>query len=128
MFKDSRGRNISDLFPDIQQGQINLSHSYPGTIRAFHRHKKQWDFWYLVAGDIEVALYNEESKELRLEYLSGNDDTVLEIEPMLWHGFKVLGQKEATLLYYVTRQYDPDNPDEERAPYDKFHDWLTPKK
>lgn len=132
MFKDARGRGKYGLFSNMMMnGQVNVSYSYPETIRAFHRHKKQYDCWYVVKGNLEVALYNEqpgrEGKPLTVLYLSEGDDPLI-ISPYIWHGFRVLGNEEAVLLYYVTMEYDPDNPDEERAEWNAFYDWETPKK
>ena len=127
MFKDARGRGKYGVFDLDDQGQVNVSYSYPGTIRAFHRHKKQWDNWYLVKGNIEVALFMEPWTKVQLEYLSEGDDP-LKIPPGVWHGFRVLGNEEAILLYHVTNKYDPNNPDEERAQWNEFYNWETPKK
>lgn len=134
VFKDARGRGNYNIFPDISSGQINLSYSYPGTIRAFHRHLNQWDNWTVVKGNIEVALYYSDrylldagDTNLELYYLA-EGDSPLAIPPSVWHGFRVLGQEEAILLYYVTNKYDPSNPDEERASWDAFYHWKIPKK
>jgi len=127
MFKDARGRGKYNVFPDVPDGQINVSYSYPGTIRAFHRHRNQFDNWFVVKGNLEVALYYPVQEKLELISL-GEGDSVLEIPPFVWHGFKVLGNEEAILLYYVTNRYNPDNPDEERAEWNAFYDWQTPKK
>lgn len=127
MFKDARGRGKYNVFPDVPDGQINVSYSYPGTIRAFHRHKKQYDNWFVVKGNMEVAIYNEELGDLGVFSL-GEGDPVLSIAPGLWHGFKTLGNEEVILLYYVTNKYDPNNPDEERAEWNAFYNWETPKK
>jgi len=43
---------------------------------------------------------------------------VLIIPPTLWHGAVPVGPDPAGLLYYVTRSYDSENPDEERRPFD----------
>jgi dTDP-4-dehydrorhamnose 3,5-epimerase len=126
VFKDARGRNINDAFPSISEGQINISYSYPGTIRAFHRHKNQWDNWRVIKGNLEIATYTEEDG-LQLFYM-GEGDGYLSIDPGRWHGFRVLDNKEAILLYYVTNKYDPDNPDEERAEWNAFYNWETPRK
>lgn len=124
MFKDARGRGFYDVFPNIPDGQINVSYSYPGTIRAFHRHNYQDDNWYVVKGNMEVALYGDKLSVLSL----GEGDPVLSIPPGVWHGFKVLGNEEVILLYYVTNKFDPKSPDEEREKWNKFYDWKTPNK
>lgn len=126
MFKDGRGRGAYGVFPNMPKGQINVSYSYLGTIRAFHRHAKQVDCWFVVKGNLEIALYDDD-KGLSLLYLSEGDPVLL-IAPGVWHGFRVLGNEEAVLLYYVTNNYDPNDPDEERAEWNEFYDWKTPKK
>lgn len=122
--RDDRGWGDYDIFPRIGKGQINISTTYPGVVRAFHRHLKQYDHWYLVSGNIEVCLQaDDEVESPQLIYLGPNERVM--IEPGMWHGFRVLGNEPATLLYYVTNQYDPENPDEERADWNAFYDWET---
>jgi dTDP-4-dehydrorhamnose 3,5-epimerase len=50
---------------------------------------------------------------------------MLEIPPLIWHGFRVLGNESAILLYYVTNEYNPRKPDEERMAWDTFGPWET---
>jgi dTDP-4-dehydrorhamnose 3,5-epimerase len=136
--RDDRGWGLHDIFPEIGVGQINISETYPGVIRAYHRHRNQSDNWRLVSGDIEVRLYyppdfwelhtNKAVEDWffhRKIYLHGPDEYVLGISPLVWHGFRVLGNKPATLLYHVTNKYDPENPDEERMAWDAFGPWET---
>ncbi len=40
---------------------------------------------------------------------------VVVIPPPLWHGAATVGPAPAGLLYFVTRAYDPNDPDEERT-------------
>lgn len=35
-----------------------------------------------------------------------------------WHGFKAIGNEPVMLLYFTTKLYDRENPDEERRPWD----------
>lgn len=141
MFKDARGRGDYDVFPGIKEGQINVSTTYPGVIRAFHRHWFQEDNWYIVSGQFEVVLASTETVEGEFPTIHGeiaktmNQDTkqILYLGPgesiniprLVWHGFRILGTEPGTLLYYVTNKFDPDKPDEERAPWDRFYSWKT---
>jgi dTDP-4-dehydrorhamnose 3,5-epimerase len=128
--RDDRGWGLHNIFPLRNDGigQINLSETYPGVIRAYHRHHNQWDYWRVIDGSIEARLYYPPDPYLNgrheKHYLSDPRD-MLEIPPFVWHGFRVLGNKPAKLLYYVTRGYDPENPDEERMPWDEFGPWET---
>jgi dTDP-4-dehydrorhamnose 3,5-epimerase len=131
MFKDDRGWGLYNIFPDMIQGQVNVSTTFPGIIRAFHRHHNQADNWKVISGQFKVRLAKPlgmmtPGVSMRELYLDKNDD-VLVIPPRVWHGFKVVGTEPGVLLYYVTNKYDPDNPDEERAPWNSFWEdgWDT---
>lgn len=126
MFKDSRGRGDYDIFPDISAGQINISTTYPGVIRAFHRHKYQDDNWYIVSGQFEVVLATVEDvngDDVIHKFLGPGEK--IKILPGVWHGFKVLGNEPGVLLYWVTNKFDPAKPDEERTIYNRFTDWKV---
>lgn len=132
MFKDARGRGHFDVFPGIKEGQINVSTTYPGVIRAFHRHWFQEDNWYIVSGQFEVVLATESTqiyennqpvRAVKAYYLGPGES--INIQRLVWHGYRILGTEPGTLLYYVTNKFDPDKPDEERAPWDRFYQWKT---
>lgn len=130
MFKDARGQGHYDIFPGIEKGQINISTTYPGVVRAFHRHWYQEDNWYIVSGQFEIVLATQiafhadaDEYDIEVKYLGPGES--ITIPRLVWHGFRVLGTEPGTLLYYVTKKFDPDNPDEERAPWNKFYDWQT---
>jgi dTDP-4-dehydrorhamnose 3,5-epimerase len=47
------------------------------------------------------------------------------------HGYRVLGQKPATILYFTTESYNPKNPDEKRINWDDSEigfSWETENK
>jgi dTDP-4-dehydrorhamnose 3,5-epimerase len=49
------GRGPASEFPSSST-QVSAAVSYPGTIKAFHIHKHQTDYWAPVAGMLQVAL------------------------------------------------------------------------
>lgn len=141
MFKDARGQAVYNVFPGIPEGQINVSTTYPGVIRAFHRHWYQEDNWFIISGQFEIVLATVEAVEgkfptihgdiartknvqkVEVKYLGPGES--INIPKLVWHGFRILGTEPGTLLYWVTNKFDPNNPDEERAPFDKFYSWTT---
>lgn len=125
MFKDARGRGDYDIFPALKEGQINISTTYPGVIRAFHRHWKQTDHWYIVSGQFEVILAEDDGPEdiIKKRYLGPGES--VSIRAGVWHGFRVLGTEPGTLLYWVTKKFDAKDPDEERVIWNRFSDWTT---
>lgn len=103
--------------------QITYTETYPGVIKAFHWHKKQWDFWFVAKGMAQVVLYdlrkNSPTKgETNVFYLGEKNLAVLAIPPGVAHGYRVLGNQPVCLFYQTSKVYDSDNPDEERIPFD----------
>lgn len=129
MFKDARGQGYYDIFPSVPDGQVNLSTTYPGVIRAFHRHWFQEDNWFIVSGQFEVVLATGGDPDLRsteqveVKYMGPGES--INIPKLVWHGFRVLGTEPGTLLYYVTKKFDTESPDEERTLWSRFYDWQT---
>ncbi len=100
--------------------QFNLSYSYPGIVRSWHRHLRgQVDYFICIEGSIKVCAYDdrEDSEtygELDEIVLSSERLRVVRIPGILWHGYQAIGIKPIKLLYGVNKLYDYSNPDEER--------------
>jgi dTDP-4-dehydrorhamnose 3,5-epimerase len=73
----------------------------------------------------------EDSKtkgETNTFFMGEKNHLLLLIPPGVAHGYRVLGSEAACLIYHTTEAYDPQNPDEERIPYndpDINYDWTT---
>jgi dTDP-4-dehydrorhamnose 3,5-epimerase len=104
-----------------EEGQINFSMQYPGVIKAWHRHKLQTDFWTVLVGHIKVGVFDQDNKRAWSIVIGEKRPGTVIIPPPLWHGAATVGDSAAGLLYYVTHSYNPDEPDEERAEYDRFN-------
>jgi dTDP-4-dehydrorhamnose 3,5-epimerase len=103
--------------------QVNLSVTYPGIVRAWHRHMRgQVDYFLTLKGSIKVCAYNDECSPTKghlIEAVLCEDRMqILRVPGRYWHGFKVVSPEPACLIYFVNRLYDPANPDEERRPWD----------
>lgn len=151
---DDRGRSVMSVFDHLVDlpGQVNASTMYAGAVKAWHRHAQQEDHWTVLAGSLKIGLFNSEAEpltaELRLAgpapgaeklqdvvvpggegravFLGEHRPGVLRIPIGMWHGGVAVGGHDALLLYYVTRKYDPQQPDEERANWDTFpFSWAT---
>jgi dTDP-4-dehydrorhamnose 3,5-epimerase len=136
-FHDDRGYLVEVLKEGTplyrQVKQTTFTEAYPGTIKAFHWHKKQTDIWFFCRGMAQVVLYDlrEESPtrgETQVVILGEKSPKLLSIPPGVAHGYRVLGNETACLFYHTTEAYDPKNPDEERVPWDDSgigFDWTT---
>lgn len=114
-------------------GQASMSMSYPGVIKAFHYHMKQDDLWFFPNGNAQVVLHDlregSPTKGKTDVYYLGEENPILLVIPkMVAHGYRVLGNKPATIIYFTTESYQPNNPDEYRIPYNDptiGFDWNT---
>lgn len=90
-----------------------------GTIRAFHVHERQWDYFTVVNGKAQVWIVNPEKTEAERFILSGANLTRLIIPPNWWHGWESL-MPNTILISTITDVYNRENPDEKRVKYTEF--------
>jgi len=117
-FTEIMRQDWKDLLGQDQPVQTNSSITYPGIIRAWHRHNRgQTDYFIVLKGALKICAYDEETKELDEIISTGLDLQVLRMPGHYWHGFKAVGNETALLVYFTTKLYDYQNPDEERRPW-----------
>lgn len=117
-------------------GQLSWSTSYPGVIKAFHYHEDQDDLWFFPSGNAQVVLHDLREQsitkgETNVYYMGENNPSILLIPKGVAHGYRVLGEKSATVVYCTTKSYNPSQPDEKRIPWDDKDinfDWKTQNK
>jgi dTDP-4-dehydrorhamnose 3,5-epimerase len=131
-----------DLLGEDKLVQANLSFTYPGMIRAWHRHDRgQVDYFVVLKGSLKICAYDDKqgspTKGHLDELVVGSEKLqVVRIPGHYWHGTKTLGDKPSLTVYCVNRLYDVKNPDEERRPWNdsgivdpktsKPFDWNKP--
>ncbi|PIR66720.1 MAG: spore coat protein [Parcubacteria group bacterium CG10_big_fil_rev_8_21_14_0_10_36_14] len=103
-------------------GQTTFTVAYPGTIKAFHWHKKQDDLWFFARGKAIIVLYDlrdGSATKGETQTIEANaDEPQLILIPMgVAHGYKALGNEPVHLFYHTTESYNPVEPDEERIVY-----------
>jgi dTDP-4-dehydrorhamnose 3,5-epimerase len=124
---DERGFLLEIVRDDDQLierfGQTTYTLTYPGVIKAFHWHKRQYDLWFVAQGEAMVVLHDlrDDSPTYRrtqVIFAGEHEPQLILIPPRVAHGYQVLGNRPVGLLYHATRSYNPADPDEERIPYD----------
>lgn len=133
-FSDERGffcevmrADWKDLFGDDTIVQVNHSFTYPGVVRAWHRHLRgQVDYFLVLKGAAKICAFDDKSAELNEIVLSGLDLQVVRMPGHYWHGFKAVGTEPVMLVYFTTKMYDSKSPDEERRSWND--PTLIPKK
>lgn len=129
-FTDDRGWSFMNLFQRVMtpEGQVNLSVQYPGVIKAWHRHEHQTDLWLCTSGHVRLGVYDQDAPRAWHTVMGERAPYIAVIPAGLWHGASTVGPALATILYYVTRAYQPSQPDEERMPHDAVmgFEWVLP--
>jgi len=121
---DKRGRLMEILRADdaiFQKfGQVYMTTAYPGVVKAWHYHKIQTDNFTCIRGKMRLGLYDSRGTSPTFgaveEYIISIENPLLvQIPPLVYHGFKCVSDEEAVVINTVTEPYDPSKPDEYRA-------------
>jgi dTDP-4-dehydrorhamnose 3,5-epimerase len=113
------------FIPEQPFAQMSRSLAYarggnpPELIKAFHWHKKQWDYWDIVAGNARVVLCDlregsPTEGRIQVIMLGEHAPRMVAIPPYVAHGYQCVSMQDVILTYYVTEPYDPKDPDEGR--------------
>ena len=124
------GQGLAARYP-AQSTQVSAALSYPGTIKAFHYHAHQTDLWVPASGMLQVGLVDLRAGSATFGrrntmYVGTLRPWQILIPPGVGHGYKVIGEQPAMLVYVTDRFYDPT--DEGRIPYNDEsigYDWGT---
>jgi len=122
-------------FEGFKISQINRSRILPGAIKAWHLHFNQEDVWY-VEPNARVLLglwdvrENSPTTNTHIKIPLGfNSSKLVYIPRGVAHGAVNIGSDEATLLYFVNQQFNPETPDEHRLSWDALGaDFWVPEK
>ena len=132
---DERGRLMEILRMDDEIfkgfGQVYMTTAYPGVVKGWHYHKKQYDSMAVVKGMMKIVLYDGRPTSSTYgevnEVFAGEYNPVLvHIPPYVYHGFKCISTEEAVVINTPTDVYNYQEPDEFRVhPHDNDipYDW-----
>jgi glucose-1-phosphate thymidylyltransferase len=97
--------------------QTNVSFSRQGTIRGLHYHERgQDDLFVCLQGRARVVALDRETGEAFSEEIGEGNFAAVYVPGNLAHGFEAL--TDVLMLYHVTEEYDPADPDEHELPWD----------
>jgi len=112
IFKETFGHNIK---------QVSISEIKPGVIKAFHFHKLQDDYWFLLKGKVKVVLFDNRKKsktykKIQVIILENNDNykninksKVISIPKGVFHGYQTMGNNKSLMLYGTSQCYSPND-------------------
>jgi len=97
--------------------QVYYSFSYPGVVRAWHRHLRgQVDYMVVLWGNIEVLIRDNTGKTHKI-LTSWRKPKLIRIPGHYWHGYRNVGMSFSVVVYLLSQLYNYQNPDEERREY-----------
>jgi dTDP-4-dehydrorhamnose 3,5-epimerase len=107
--------------------QTSVSFSRQGVIRGLHYHERgQDDLFTCLLGTARVVVLDRDSGEVFTADIGDDNPVSVYVPGRLAHGFEAL--TDVLFCYHLTREYDPDDPDEHRIPWDDprvRHLWKT---
>ncbi len=110
-------------------GQVYVSATYPGAVKAWHYHKVQLDNFACVAGMVKLVLVDTRPGSVTEgavnEFFIGSlNPTLVQVPRLVYHGWKCVSQELAIVVNVPTEPYRYGDPDEYRLephgtlPYD----------
>lgn len=131
-FFDERGKVMHMLREDStvfkRFGEIYFSRTYPGAIKAWHLHKRMTLNYAVLYGEIKFVLYDDRAGSstrgaIQEFFLSPENYCLVTVPPLIWNGFKGIGDKAAILANCATLPHDAQeivrvDPFDSSIPYD----------
>ena len=129
---DERGKVMHMLRSDSsvydEFGEIYFSCTYPGAIKAWHLHKKMTLNYAVIDGQLKFVLYDARPDsstfgDIQEIFLSPENYCLVTVPPMIWNGFKGIGQKATIVANCANMPHDPEEIERKPAfdtsiPYD----------
>jgi len=139
--EDERGylieiaRNATDPEPHgviNEFGQIYLvGDPIRGSIRAFHKHKELWDWFFISHGSAKFVLKDDRPQsstygEMMIIIASIRKPRLIAVPPGIYHGWMSL-EDDTQMVSIASHTYNRVKPDEVRISPDAFGDVWTVK-
>lgn len=113
-----------------QFGEIYFSCIHPGAIKGWHIHKEMTLNYAVPHGNIKFVLYDERAdsptrNEVQEIFLGPDNYCLVTVPPLVWNGFKGIGNEMAIVANCASIPHDPGEIDR-RDPFDPSipYDWA----
>jgi dTDP-4-dehydrorhamnose 3,5-epimerase len=114
---DERGKVMHMLREDSpvfeRFGEIYFSCVEPGAVKAWHRHRRMTLNYAVLQGKIKFVLHDDRAQsptsgETQEFFLSPENYVLVTVPPLIWNGFKGVGDTTAIVANCATLPHDPD--------------------
>ena len=135
LIPDERGWLMEILRSDDAElftrfGQVYVSATYPGVVKAWHYHKRQIDNFACIAGMVKLVLVDTRigspTEGPVNEFCLGTlNPTLVQVPSLVYHGWKCISPELAIVINVPNEPYRYEDPDEFRlAPHGTLsYDW-----
>jgi dTDP-4-dehydrorhamnose 3,5-epimerase len=117
----------ADLFSRF--GQVYVSATYPGVVKAWHYHRHQTDNFACVAGMVKLVLIDTREGSptngvVNEFFLGTQNPTLVQVPNLVYHGWKCISLEPSLVVNVPNEPYNREQPDEYRLephgslPYD----------
>ena len=136
LIPDERGWLMEILRSDDAElftkfGQVYVSATFPGVVKAWHYHKHQIDNFACITGMVKLVLIdtrNGSATEGAVNefFLGTQNPTLVQVPNLVYHGWKCISSDVSTVVNVPTEPYRYDDPDEYRLePHGSLpYDWT----
>jgi dTDP-4-dehydrorhamnose 3,5-epimerase len=132
---DERGWLMEVLRADDPEfsafGQVYVSATYPGVVKAWHFHKEQVDHFACVSGMVKLVLVDTRdgspTKGLVNEFFLGEQNpSLVRVPNGVYHGWKCISLTPSLVINVPNKPYNRAAPDEHRLdPHGTLdYDWT----
>lgn len=118
-------RSDSSIFSAF--GEIYFSTTFPGVVKAWHLHKQMTLNYAVVQGAVKLALFDDRvgsatRGEVQEIYMSPENYVLVTVPPLVWNGFKCVGNETAIVANCATLPHSDDeidrlDPQSDLVPY-----------
>lgn len=136
--QDDRGYliEIARWFQDSEPNAHSIVHKFGqaylvgnftrGTVRAFHKHERMWDWFFIGHGAAKFVLSDDRLDsptygDMMTIVVGERSPKLIAIPPGVWHGWASLAD-DTQLISIASELYNREKPDEVRIPPDSFGD------
>jgi dTDP-4-dehydrorhamnose 3,5-epimerase len=119
----------ADLFTKF--GQVYVSATYPGVVKAWHYHQQQIDNFACLSGMVKLVLidtrHGSPTEGAVNEFFVGTQNPLLvQVPNLVYHGWKNIGVEVSLVVNVPNEPYRYGDPDEYRiAPHGTLpYDWT----
>ena len=131
LIPDERGWLLEVLRNDEPElfsrfGQVYVSATYPGVVKAWHYHKHQVDNFACVAGMVKLVLVDTRPESatngaINEFFIGSQNPTLVQVPNLVYHGWKCISLEPSLVVNLTTEPYNREQPDEYRL---DSHDTL----